>query len=321
MGVCVLKSYQRVGVGNGPGGGARLILGKRVEFGGVRRGSGLNLIPTSSARMDAIVPKTELNHTNVPIDELKDVHRPWEAVIMVEQKTRPYQKPGSSTRMQKMIFSDDKGARVEGIMFNNAIDLVGHKFEPCKKYRICNATTVRNHELPPQARSRVTVNLIEQSGSIQATAFGEIGERLLGMSSIELYEHPHQVDLHARNAVLEHQTYTFKLSGKGYYKGLRNFSDVNLIDDNQHSEAPLLLPAPPTAPTDKTDATALPNVDPPIEKTDVCPIDKTDSTTLPNVDPPIDKTDMCDHSDASNDSDGPLLKKKKPAKSPKKTSN
>ncbi|KAK6917302.1 Replication factor A, C-terminal [Dillenia turbinata] len=77
--------------------------------------------------------------TTVPIDKLRNDDQPWVATIIVEEKLNPIQSMKSPTKIHKVIFSDVQGAKVEGIMFNRAIDTMASKLQPYKKYRISNA--------------------------------------------------------------------------------------------------------------------------------------------------------------------------------------
>ncbi|XP_074582890.1 replication protein A 70 kDa DNA-binding subunit B-like isoform X1 [Curcuma longa] len=75
----------------------------------------------------------------VPIDKLTNDDQPWVATITVEEKLNLIQSMKSPTKFQKFIFSDTQGAKVEGIMFNRAIETMASKLQPYKKYRISNA--------------------------------------------------------------------------------------------------------------------------------------------------------------------------------------
>ncbi|CAI9112874.1 OLC1v1013374C1 [Oldenlandia corymbosa var. corymbosa] len=72
----------------------------------------------------------------VEIDKLTDSDKPWSVVVTVEEKQNPF---GNYAKTQKMIFSDEKGAKVEGIMFGQAVGIMAPQFQACKKYRISNA--------------------------------------------------------------------------------------------------------------------------------------------------------------------------------------
>ncbi|CAI9112183.1 OLC1v1012589C1 [Oldenlandia corymbosa var. corymbosa] len=62
--------------------------------------------------MAPCAPKMIVN--KVEIDKINDSDQPWTAIITVEEKQNPF---GHYIKTQKMVFNDEKGAKVEGIMF------------------------------------------------------------------------------------------------------------------------------------------------------------------------------------------------------------
>ncbi|CAI9090461.1 OLC1v1025238C1 [Oldenlandia corymbosa var. corymbosa] len=223
----------------------------------------------------------------VEIDKLNDSDQPWSVVVIVEEKQNPF---GNYTKTQKMIFSDEKGAKVEAIMFGQVVGIMAPRFQACKKYRISNApirfikpeymtpgltkqwvisvgTVVEEVNEPITAlvtkkqytpfdslnefvgvqdgfvgievttshRSVVLINppsdnarklrnwcrlrakIHDETGSIQATIFGDIAEKILGFTATEIVE--------------------------TLQRGLRDYYVVNLIEDNGSFVTPLLIPA------------------------------------------------------------------------------
>ncbi|XP_027102730.1 uncharacterized protein [Coffea arabica] len=73
------------------------------------------------------------------IDDVKPRMKGWSAHVTVEEKIHVAISKHSSTRYQKVVLADSKGSRVEGIMFNSAVEKMGPKFHVFKKYLISNA--------------------------------------------------------------------------------------------------------------------------------------------------------------------------------------
>ncbi|XP_027169604.1 replication protein A 70 kDa DNA-binding subunit B-like [Coffea eugenioides] len=73
------------------------------------------------------------------IANIKPKMRGWLAHVTVQEKMHITSSQKSPTRYQKFVFSDDQGSRVEGIMFNAAIEKMGSKLHTFKKYLISNA--------------------------------------------------------------------------------------------------------------------------------------------------------------------------------------
>ncbi|CAI9118567.1 OLC1v1020154C1 [Oldenlandia corymbosa var. corymbosa] len=84
--------------------------------------------------MTPCAPKMMAN--KVEIDKLNDSDQPWTAIITVEEKQNPF---GQYTKIQKMVFSDEKSTKVEGIIFGMAVSIMGPRFQTCRKYRVSNA--------------------------------------------------------------------------------------------------------------------------------------------------------------------------------------
>nr|XP_027067672.1 replication protein A 70 kDa DNA-binding subunit B-like [Coffea arabica] len=73
------------------------------------------------------------------IADIKPKMRGWSAHVTVQEKMHVASSQKSPTRYQKFVFSDDQGSRVEGIMFNAAIEKMESKLHTFKKYLISNA--------------------------------------------------------------------------------------------------------------------------------------------------------------------------------------
>ncbi|XP_027167891.1 replication protein A 70 kDa DNA-binding subunit B-like [Coffea eugenioides] len=73
------------------------------------------------------------------IDDIKPRMKGWSAHVTVEEKIHVATSKHSPTRYQKVVLADSKGSRVEGIMFNTAVEKMGPKFHVFKKYLISNA--------------------------------------------------------------------------------------------------------------------------------------------------------------------------------------
>ncbi|CAI9115255.1 OLC1v1016108C1 [Oldenlandia corymbosa var. corymbosa] len=84
----------------------------------------------------------------VEIDKLNDSDQPWTAIVNVKEKQNPF---SHYTKTQKMVFSDEMGAKVEGILFGQAVSIMGPRFQTCRKYRVSNAPI---RYIKPEYRSR-----------------------------------------------------------------------------------------------------------------------------------------------------------------------
>ncbi|XP_071926211.1 uncharacterized protein [Coffea arabica] len=80
-------------------------------------------------------PMSEL----LQIADVKPKMLNWTAKVFVKEKMHPGSGKTSPTRYQKFVLSDSEGSRVQGILFNNAIEKMGPKLQLYKKYRITNA--------------------------------------------------------------------------------------------------------------------------------------------------------------------------------------
>nr|XP_027077114.1 replication protein A 70 kDa DNA-binding subunit B-like [Coffea arabica] len=73
------------------------------------------------------------------IDDIKPGMKSWTAIITVQEKLNVCSAPSTSTKWQKFIFVDSKGSKVQGVLFDYAIQKMGPKLKLYKKYRISNA--------------------------------------------------------------------------------------------------------------------------------------------------------------------------------------
>ncbi|XP_027101133.2 replication protein A 70 kDa DNA-binding subunit B-like [Coffea arabica] len=73
------------------------------------------------------------------IADIRPRMRGWSAHVTVQEKMHVASSQKSPTRYQKFVFADEQGSRVEGIMFNAAIEKMGTKLHVFKKYLISNA--------------------------------------------------------------------------------------------------------------------------------------------------------------------------------------
>ncbi|CAI9109311.1 OLC1v1009114C1 [Oldenlandia corymbosa var. corymbosa] len=106
----------------------------------------------------------------------------------------------------------------------------------------CNKCSVKQSATNPKCR--LSAKIHDETGSIQATIFGNIAEKILGFTATKIVETPAKINLREIHELLETKTFLFHLRGsKRMYRGLRDYYVVNLIEDNGSFVTPLLIPA------------------------------------------------------------------------------
>ncbi|XP_071914148.1 replication protein A 70 kDa DNA-binding subunit B-like [Coffea arabica] len=73
------------------------------------------------------------------IDDIKPGMKSWTAIVTVQEKLNVGSAPSTPTKWQKFIFVDSNGSKVQGVLFDYAIQKMGPKLKLYKKYRISNA--------------------------------------------------------------------------------------------------------------------------------------------------------------------------------------
>ncbi|CAI9102991.1 OLC1v1001398C1 [Oldenlandia corymbosa var. corymbosa] len=106
----------------------------------------------------------------------------------------------------------------------------------------CNKCSLKQSATNPKCRLRA--NIHDDSGSIQASIFGSIAEKILGFTATEIVENPEKINLKEIHELLENKAFLLQLRGsKRMYRGIRDYNVNNLIEDDGSFLTPLLTNA------------------------------------------------------------------------------
>ncbi|CAI9115469.1 OLC1v1016374C1 [Oldenlandia corymbosa var. corymbosa] len=79
----------------------------------------------------------------------------------------------------------------------------------------CNKWSLKQSATNPNwhSRCRLRANIHDESGSIQASIFGSIAEKILGFTATEVVENPKKINLKEIHELLENKTFLLQLRG------------------------------------------------------------------------------------------------------------
>ncbi|CAI9105999.1 OLC1v1005047C1 [Oldenlandia corymbosa var. corymbosa] len=104
----------------------------------------------------------------------------------------------------------------------------------CNKWSLKQSAT--------NSKCRLRANIHDESGSIQASIFSSIAEKILGFTATEIVENPEKINLKEIHELLEKKNFLLQLRGsKRMYRGLRDYYVNNLIEDDSSFVTPLLI--------------------------------------------------------------------------------